>query len=96
MSWMRARSSSSLTRIPSRAAAWTIIVSLTSSFITCWVTPSRSTSSGVSFCRVIRSYWSMRLACVRRKRSAGMSSPLTVATTLGLLPPPLLLFPVPK
>ena len=94
MSWMRERSSSSLTRTPSRPAACTIIVSLTSSFITRWLSPSRSIISGVSRCRVIRSYWSMRLACVRRKRSVGISSPLTVATILGV--PPLPLFPVPK
>ena len=53
--WMVARSSSSLTRMPSLAAPWITTASVTSSFITCCESPRRSASSGVRRWRAMRS-----------------------------------------
>src|SRR5262245_16033582 len=90
---MRARSSSSVMRRPSRVAAWAIRASSISSSRIRRDRPMRSIMSGVSRWRSMRSYCSTMLAWARRKRSPEISSPLTVATTFGLLPPPLMLVP---
>ena len=52
---MVARSSSSLDEHALLAAPWITTASVTSSLITCWESPSRSASSGVSRWRDIRS-----------------------------------------